>query len=266
VTLGLLILTSVTVLTLDFRNSGLIDSARDAAANVVGPVRDAVETATEPVTDAWNGMTRYGDLEAENQRLRERLEELEGEASLDTAAAEELDTLLDQLEIEWIGDILETKARVVSGPASSFSHTIEIDKGAGAGIREGMPVVTGAGLVGRVVQASSNRSTVQLLTDPDFRVGVKVEGTRGFGTARGNGRDEPLTVDSNLEADAEIGRGTELLTSGTDRSAYPGLIPVARVTSTRESSDGLSLELHARPLVDLDELAYVTVLLWEPAE
>jgi rod shape-determining protein MreC len=266
VTLGLLILTSVTVLTLDFRNSGLIDGARDTAADVVGPVRDAVETATEPVTDAWNGMTRYGDLEAENRRLRERLEELEGDASLDTAAAEELDTLLDQLEIEWLGDILETRARVVSGPASSFSHTIEIDKGSDAGISEGMPVVTGAGLVGRAVQVSSHRTTVQLLTDPDIRVGVKIEGTRNFGTARGNGRDEPLTVDSNLEADADIERGTELLTSGIDGSAFPGLIPVARVTATRESSGGQALELRARPRVDFDQLAYVTVLLWEPAE
>jgi rod shape-determining protein MreC len=266
VTLGLLILTSVTVLTLDFRDSSLIRSAREGAANVVGPIRDAVDSATEPVTDAWRGMTSYGDLEAENERLRERVAELEGEASLDAAAAAELDTLLDQLEIEWIGDILETKARVVSGPASSFSYSIELDKGTAAGISEGMPVVTGSGLVGRVVQVSSNRSTVQLITDPEFRVGVRIEGTQGFGTARGNGRGELLTVDSNLEADVEIERGTALLSSGVDGGAFPALIPVGTVMSARESSDGLSLELRVRPRVDVDELAYVTVLLWEPAE
>jgi cell shape-determining protein MreC len=73
-----------------------------------------------------------------------------------------------------------------------------------------------------------------------------------------------LTVDSNLDADADIERGTPLFTSGTDRSAYPALIPVARVTATRPTSDRLALELVARPRVNVELLAYVTVLLWEP--
>jgi rod shape-determining protein MreC len=261
----LLILTSITLLTLDFRDSSFVRSARDVAASILSPVRGAVDTVTEPLTDAWNGATRYGDLEAENARLKERLADLEGDRYLDEGAAAELDALLDQLDIEWIKDIPAARARVVSGATSNFDETIEIDKGAAHGVEEGMPVVAGNGLVGRVVQVRRNGSTIRVLTDRDFRVGVRIAGTQALGTARGAGRGEELRVDSQLDADVEIERGTILRTHGADRRTFPADIPVARVVSADPAPGGLVLELRARPLVDVGELSYVTVLLWEPA-
>ena len=44
-----------------------------------------------------------------------------------------------------------------------------------------MPVVTGDGLVGRVVQASRKRATVLLLTDPNSGVAVRLEKSGGTG-------------------------------------------------------------------------------------
>src|SRR3546814_13507955 len=69
-------------------------------------------------------------------------------------------------DIDWVGDVPTTAARVVAGAPSNFSHTVEIDKGTDDGVREGMPVITGAGLAGKVVQARGGRPTVQLITDP----------------------------------------------------------------------------------------------------
>jgi cell shape-determining protein MreC len=57
--------------------------------------------------------------------------------------------------------------------------------------------------------------------------------------------------------------GTGLVTSGVDRSAYPAGIPVGEVTSTREGSAGLALELVVDPLADIDNLSYVSVMRWE---
>ena len=48
-------------------------------------------------------------------------------------------------------------AEVVSGPLTSFDATIEIDRGSGDGVKEGMAVVTAAGLVGRVVRVTGGR-------------------------------------------------------------------------------------------------------------
>ncbi|MDP1819760.1 MAG: rod shape-determining protein MreC [Acidimicrobiales bacterium] len=260
-TLALLIFTSLAVLTLDFRDAGVVEGARRIAATVFSPLRGVARAVTEPFSNGWNGITDYGNLEAENDRLRERLEELEGSSVVEADATHQLQDLLEQLNIDWVGDIPRERARVISGPVSNFGHTIEIGKGSSSGIAEGMPVINGAGLVGRVVLVTSSSSTVQLITDPDFAVGVRVVPDGVTGTAKGNGRGEDLIVDTPLDAEAEVEAGVELTTSGEDRSNYPPSIPVATVRRTEEGSGGLTLDLIAEPNVDTDRLVFVSVLL-----
>lgn len=262
-TLALLVLTSLAVLTLDFRDSSIVTGARDIASTVFSPLRGVAETVTDPFANGWHGITDYGDLKDENEALRAELDELRGQAVRDEGAAEQLDGVLDQLDIPWVADIPTVTARVVAGPASNFSYTIEIDKGSKAGLKVGMPVVNGAGLVGKLVQVTSNRASLQLITDPDFAVGVRLVTDGSLGTAKGAGKGEDLVVDTQLEADAKVANGTSLTTSGADRSAFPGDIPVGRVRGTRKGSGGLTLDLVVRPLADTDRLAFVTVLLWE---
>jgi rod shape-determining protein MreC len=267
-TLALLVLTSLAVLTLDFRDAGPIRTARDAAATVFSPLRGVADTVSSPFSNAWGGITDYGDVKKENEELAARVAALEGEAHQGSDAVSQLQAILGQLDISWVGDLETRTTRVIAGPVSNFSHTIEIDKGSSDGIREGMPVVTGAGLVGRVVQASSSAATVQLITDPDFRVGVRLvpEGTPG--TARGSGPGHPLVVDTGIDAGRkdEVPKDTVLVTSGADRSAFPASIPVASVTSTRSGNGGLTLDLVAEPFADTEGLPFVTVLIWTPTE
>ncbi len=263
-TLALLVLTSIAVLTLDFRDAGVVEGARRAAATVFAPLRGVAEAVSEPFSNGWNGITDYGDVKDENERLRDRIEELEGDLVEREDARAEVERLLDEYEIPWTGAIDREVARVVSGPISNFSHTVEIDKGTEDGIEEGMPVINGNGLVGRIAQATSSRATVQLLTDPDFAVGVRLVPDGVAGTARGAGEGDPLVVDTGLDGDTVLEPGGSLTTSGADRSAFPPSIPVGTVRGTKDSGGGLTLDLIVEPFVDTSKLVYLTVLLWEP--
>ena len=267
ITIALLVLTSLALLTLDFRDTAMVQSARSAAGSAFAPLRGAAETATRPITNAWNGITGYGDLEDENAELRERIAELEGREVLTEDAVEQLEELLAQQGLDWVGTIPTQASRVIAGPSSNFSHTVEIDKGSDHGIAVGMPAVNGAGLVGRVVLVTGSRSTVQLITDPDFAVGVRLLPSGTPGTARGQGQGELLRVDTGLEADTDDAPtpGTALTTSGSDRSAFPASIPVGRVRSTESAGGGLTLDLLVRPMADTERLSFVTILLWEPS-
>jgi rod shape-determining protein MreC len=263
-TLALLVLTSLAVLTLDFRDAGIVEGARRVASTVFSPLRGAADAIAEPFSNGWNGITDYGDVKDENERLLERIEELEKQQVLEEDAVEQLDKLSAELDIPFIGDIQGVRARVTSGPVSNFAHTIEIGKGTDDGIEEGMPVVSAAGLVGRVVQATSSRSVIELLTDPDFAVGVRLLPDGIPGTARGAGEGDPLVVDTAIDGDEELEPGGKLVTSGADRSTFPAQIPVGTVRGTKESGGGLTLDLIVEPFVDTSRLSFVTVLLWEP--
>jgi rod shape-determining protein MreC len=259
-----LVAASITLVAFGLRDVGVVRDLREGASDVVDPVESAVGTVTSPFRNAWHGVTDYEDLKDENDRLRADLAESEAGAIGESDAEQRLGDLSASLDLPFAGDVPRVTAQVVSGPRSNFSHALEIDKGSDDGLAEGMPVVYGGGLVGRIVQVSGGRARVEMITDPEFRVGVRLATTGALGTARGQGRDEPLRVDSSLNPQTEVAPDTGVVTSGVDRSAYPPGIPVGTVTETRRGSGGLALELVVEPLVDADQLSYVTVLRWTP--
>src|SRR5688572_6507586 len=140
-TLVLLILTSITVLTLDFRGSSAIQSVRNSASTLFSPVRDAASSAFSPATNAWDGLFHYGDLEKENEQLRAEIERLQGQAALDEETRRAYGELTESLQIIQWTTLPAVAAQVISGPLTNFEHTIEIDKGSDDGIKVDMPVV-----------------------------------------------------------------------------------------------------------------------------
>ncbi len=264
-TLIVLILSSVTVLTLDFRGAGVIDDVRGAAGTVFSPLEGAVDTVTNPFSDAWNGITGYDDLEAENEALRQRLDQIEGDEVRNEDAAGQLEDLAELEDLSFTGAIDTVVARVVSGPQTNFEQSIQLDKGSDDGLAEGMPVVTEAGLVGRIVSITGSRSVVQLVTEAGFDLGVRHVPSQTVGFAQGAGIGAPIRVDEGIGPSVEVEEGDALTTSGVSRSIFPPDIPVGRVTSIRSSADQLAQELAVEPLADLANLSYVRVMLWEPS-
>ncbi len=262
-TLVLLVLSSVTVLTLDFRGAGFVSDLRGVASTAFDPVRSAASTVFEPLTNGWNGIVNYDDLADENERLRAEIAELEGDAVRGVDAIERAQDIEDATGLPTVRDLGAVLARVVSGPISNFDHTIEVNRGTDHGISEGMPVVTGAGLVGRVVQATGGRSVVRLITDPSFEVGVRHVRSREVGISHGNGDGELLTV-NDIAQGVVVEPGDSLTTSGIDRSIFPADVPVGTVTEVDASSSQLAQELRLEPFADLGRLSYVSVLQWQP--
>jgi rod shape-determining protein MreC len=261
---AILLVASVTLIAVGLRDVAIVRDAREGAANALDPVENLVDRVTSPVRNAWHGVTDYDEVKAENDRLRARVAEAGSQKVTGADAEKQLGDLSKVLDLPYAGSLPTVTARVVSGPRSNFSHAVEIDKGSKDGLQVGMPAAAAAGLVGKVTQVTDSSATVQLITDPEFRVGVRLATTGSLGTARGQGRDEPLVVDSSMNPQAKVAKGTGLTTSGIDQSTFPPGVPVGTVQSVRAGSGGLSLELVVKPLVDVDRLSYITVLRWEP--
>jgi rod shape-determining protein MreC len=261
-TLVLLILTSITLLTLDARNFGPVESVRRGVLSVLAPVGDAFGGLFDPVRDAWDGATGYDELASENDDLRARIAELEGQIASGQAAQAELDQLKAQLDLPFVNEIPVVRATVTSGAIGNFDQTIEIDKGSDQGIREGMPIVSGAGLVGEVVEVTGGRSVVRLVSDPAFQAGVRKPGTDGLGVVRGQGDGGRLRATFDLSA--ELAEGDLLVTSGASRSQFPPDVPVGRVTSVTRDETALETRVELETLSSLSDLTYVTALLYEP--
>ncbi len=258
----LLVLTAVTLLTLDERTGGLgvVDSARDSARDLIAPARDATDSAVRPVANFLQGIIHYGRLEEANTRLREQLAAREAELAQVGDAQRERQELLDQQQLEFAADVPAVAARVVLASPSNLDLTVEINRGRQSGVSPGMPVVSGAGLVGRVVDVSRTRATVVLITNPTSNVGVRLASGE-VGVASGRGSRSALEVD-NVDPAAKVAPEEPVVTSGLQQSIYPPGIPVGKVRTARVPPEGVQQEVTVEPFVDLRRLTFVKVLQW----
>lgn len=262
-TLGLIVLTAITLITLDYRadGGGVTGSVRGAARTVLSPVGDAFGFALTPVGNAVGGVLDFGRVRHENARLRDELAQGRSDVIAAQDAARQLKTLQDEIGISSPGDIPSVAARVTGSSPSVLQFTLEIDKGSNDGIARRMPVVSGGALIGRIVRVTSSRSTVRLLSDPSLSVGVRLSRTGDLGVATGDGGDLVISL---VEPTTEVKTGDSLVTSGLQQSEYPPGLPVGAVKSAKRDQSGLAQSVRARPVVNLRRLSFVRVLQWSP--
>jgi rod shape-determining protein MreC len=255
----LIVVTAVALITLDVRGSGPISAVRGGAHDVVSPVAGALDTVFSPLWDWIDGVTSATSLKDENARLRRRLDAARGQQAAARATIEENKELKKLLDLPFVDDSSAIAAPVVDGAPSNFEFTVQIGKGETDGVAVDMPVVTGAGLVGRVLEVSRDRATVLLVNDPQSGVGVKLERTGTTGVAKGRGDSSTVRVDF-VDPNAEVTEGEIVSTSGLVNSPFPPGIPVGTVSKVAKAPGDRQQDVLVKPLVDFSRLDYVKVL------
>jgi rod shape-determining protein MreC len=230
---------------------------------VFAPVQSATHSVLRPIGDFFTGALHYGTLKRENAQLRDQLAQARGDALGSADAQRELQILSEQAHLSFVGNIPTVAAQVVDTSSSNFEVSVQINRGTDSGIAVNMPVVTGAGLVGRVAQVSAKRATVLLVTDPTFSVGVRLVTNGAVFVADGAGRSNPMTLEL-VDANTQIHVGDKLVTSGLNLEQYPKDIPVATVRSVKAAPGQLQQTVTVTQSVDLSRLEYVRVLQWSP--
>ena len=258
-TFGLLILTAVSLLVLDLPGTGPLRPIRNVLASAFSPIRSAGDAILEPFSNGWKGAFGYGDLKAENDRLRAELAATAGQDA-DVERLQDKVRDLERLNGIAVEDLRLLTAEVVSAPLNNFDHSVEIDQGSGDGVKSGMAVVTtGNAVFGRINTTTGGRSTVTLVTTADFQVGVRLaDGTRAV--AQGQGRDRPLLIDSVEVTRAKV--GDWVYTSGVEQSPFPKDLKIGKVTKV-DTVPGQGTTLEVEPLADLSSV-YVKVVLKDP--
>jgi rod shape-determining protein MreC len=198
-------------------------------------------------------------------RLRQRNSELEVQVS--DLQAEIID-LKQQLTETRILSALVDFARVhpdnryvavsvIGRDPSPFAKYVIINRGSDDGLRHGMPVVTAQGLVGRITAITANAGRVQLITDPNSSVNVRLEGAEAQAVLRGSLTGE-LTLEM-IPQSANVQVGDLVLTSGLGGN-YPANLLVGQVTSVRGKETDLFKTAAVQPIVDFSNLEILLII------
>jgi rod shape-determining protein MreC len=173
----LVVLTCLLLITLDERGNRAIDGLRSAVGAVLHPIDTATRAIALPVERVWSAAMDYDDLRRENEALRDQLEHMKGNDIEARSAILEYRELLALNNLAARFSYPTLPAAVVGESPSNYQNTVEINVGSRQGVRVGMPVTDGAGLIGRITRVYATRSIVLLITDPEFSIPARVLST-----------------------------------------------------------------------------------------
>ncbi len=209
--------------------------ARGAAKSLLAPVEGVITSLAAQYDRVTSVFGDVSSLRAENQRLRAADEALRRQVVELNAAAKENASLRQALDFERSSGPRMVAADVIGRGPDGFSRTMEIDRGTAEGVKPGMAVATGAGLLGRVREAGPHAAIVQTLADPRSRVDVFLSKSNLQGTVSGGSNVLQLEIKRTFGVVASNGEWA--LTSGVGGSYPRGLVigEIASVTH-RDSS------------------------------
>jgi len=236
-------------------------------------VKDVCMAAVTPVLKGaravGNGIRGFSEYFSEFDRLKE-----ENKILADRVA--ELEALVYDAEIleeenEWMRRYLGAKrantdfvfcdANVIGNDGGGYVSSFTLDRGTSSGIKEGMPVLTDSGVVGRVTEVGLTFCRVSTIINYDSSIGAYAERSGALGLVNGDFdlRRDGLCRLEYLEFDADIEIGDKIYSSGLG-SVYPrGLFigEIAEITGDEYNHTKIAV---IKPAAALDRLTKVMIL------
>ncbi len=155
---------------------------------------------------------------------------------------------------------------IAYGTAQRFSSAITLDVGSGSGLEADMAVITGDGLVGRVVSVGPTTATVALVSDAGGAVAARLATSLQAGVLRGRGSPTEAELQL-LDTTAAVNEGDHVVTFGSQGGRpYPPGIPVGTVVGFRGDPGQADRVALVRPAAALGALDIVGVVVAAPQQ
>jgi rod shape-determining protein MreC len=245
-------------------NQRLVRVWMQAAAS---PVQSVSSKAGGAGSTLISQIVNFRKTAVQNEQLKQQLAQTELELRNARQAAEENERLKGLLNLTEQTGFEKVVGRVIARDSSVWFNTITINRGSSSGIALNMPVVTGTGIVGRVVAISPWTAQVMMITDEKAAAGAivgQLSGSSALGSVRGLGETDLIEMRyvSGLQ---NVQVGDNVLTTGQD-GIYPPGLNVGQVVHLKPGTATQAHQIFIKPSARLDELEEVAVLLYHPPQ
>jgi len=258
-TIVLVVLSLGLVLMLFLRQVGRMDPLQDLLVGAIAPIQYTLSRLINNVAARFETLTHMQQLETQKRELAETVNQL----MLRTVELEEtkieLEILREQLGFKEANPQYQIlSAEVIGQDPTNLVRFLIIDRGKRDGIKEGMPVISARGLVGRIAQVGTEWAKVLLLTDASSAVNAMVQRSRATGSVQGRtGHDLVMRYIPQGES-VEV--EDIVITSGLGGN-FPKHLVIGQITAVRQSDVEMFQEARIRSAVDFNRLETVMVIL-----
>jgi len=248
---------------------GYVEPIQQWGLRLLAPLQCALASITEGVSELFTTLRELRTLRQENEALRELADRLMIENVRLKEAEAENESLRRLLKFTQANPHqryrgAEVVGRVIGRDPSNFFSYLTIDVGSDQGIRQGMPVVTDRGLVGRVTEVGFTSSKVLLIIDARSSVNALIQRSRASGVVEG--MLGGMLILKYISQDEQVGVGDVVLTSGLG-GTFPKGIVIGQVVAVHRQDIEMFQQAQVRPTVDFGRLERVLVITdFQPSE
>jgi rod shape-determining protein MreC len=231
---------------------------------VFSPLENIASKIFSPIGNFTSGLNDFGQSKKRIEQLTKEVDLLKSEKILDQDTVGQLSQLRNVLDLAGRGGYKVVAAKVINrGSAATFKQTITIDAGSSSGIEKNMTVISDSGLVGVVKSVTSSSAIVLLMSDPTFKIGVRIAGTQSIGVVSGQGGSTYLL--QLLDATGEIKKGDVLVARGSQdgKPFVPG-VPVGTVTTVQSNASSITQNADVVGISNLERIGVVAVVTSPP--
>ncbi len=240
------------------------------ASGLLRPLENVLALALRPVGaplfSGSNFLSRYvrelndrDELTRENESLREEVGVLAEQSARYKATIADLNVLREELAFIEDKGFTATVARVVARSSDGVRSMITVNRGVEDGVAVGNAVIAAQGsLVGKVVEVHGRTANVLLLVDSNFETTAVIDNEpRTPGLVVGN---LGLTVALELIPFNEEAEPTQLVVTAGSDGTIPANLPIGIVTGVKTEPGELFKTATLEPIVDVRDVAIVSVL------
>ena len=157
----------------------------------------------------------------------------------------------DRNEFDFIG------ADILSKGMNSNMASVLLNRGLNDGVKNNNPVLSSRGVAGKIILVADNYSEVQLVSDIDFRLSVKIMPSETEGIMRWIANDTCEIVEVQTTSDVQIG---DIVLTSNLSIYFPPNLPVGEVISFYKRSNSSNKVVRMRLFSDLSTLNQLFIL------
>lgn len=240
-----------------------IDGVNVFLGRVVAPVEKVFSKVGNFFSDNINIFDDKEAILTENQILTIKNQELENQIAsleLEIAQLEEYKDLyaLDKKYEEYN----KVAANVIAKDSGNWFYSFTIDKGSEDGIKEGMNVLSGSGLVGKIVSVGNNWAMVRTLIDSSSYVSVMTVGTEDYGIVSGSlelSEKGCAKLEQFYDTDNNSYKGDMVVTSNISDVYWPGLL-VGYLSDAETDANNLTKSGKVVLAADFEHIKHVLII------
>ena len=233
-----------------------------AVQGIITPLRTGVSHLRDQAEQLYSYMFEYEALAAENEVLKEKLAQMEDEARRADAVSRENDRLRELVDLlDDHEDYKTLDAYIISWGSSDWSNTLTVNRGASAGIKVDMCVITSNGqVIGQVSEVGPNYAVIKTVLDSSLEISATIASSGYNGMVKGNyitGNENFLRMDY-LPSSAVIRNNDQVVTSGS--TMYPKGLILGYVVDAGFGDTGVAKFAVLEPAADIDTLEQVFII------